>query len=65
LAGYSQIKGRDLVGAVFDTIPTEDAVLVVMKYKRRFKHRATCLMILPDITAVLHAIIIAYILIGA
>jgi hypothetical protein len=65
LAGYSQIKGWNLVWAVFYTIPTEDAVLVVMKYKRRFKNRTTCLMIFPDITAVLHAIIIAYILIGA
>ena len=52
------------MGTTFYTISAEDALLVIVKHKRRFKNRTPCPIIVADITAVILAVVVADIVIG-
>jgi hypothetical protein len=52
------------MGAAFYTISAKDALLVIVKHKRRFKNRTTWPIIVADVTAMIPAIVVADIVIG-
>ena len=49
---------------IFDAISAEDTILVVMEDKGCFKNRTAGLMFVADVTAVLHTVVVADVVIG-
>ena len=63
MTGRPQVEYRRMVGAVFDAIAAEDAILVGIDGKRRFENRTAFGGSMPCVTGVINAVAVTDVLV--